>query len=176
MKRFAAMAALCLGPLAGAQQRPDFSGEWRSAEDRATSVSAAGDAQFRRGEMGSGWGSTIRITQRPDSLILEYDFFSSYDLQPPIRLAYSMNGSESRQTVMIGHAGSEQRSRVSWRGDTLVVSTTYPAPKAADGRAASAETVRTLNLESPTSLVVETTRVGVLGGATTTTKTVYTKR
>jgi hypothetical protein len=33
-----------------------------------------------------------------------------------------------------------------------------------------------LSMESPTSLIVETTRVGVSGAPTNTTKSVYTKR
>jgi hypothetical protein len=37
------------------------------------------------------------------------------------------------------------------------------------------EVKQTLTLASPTQLIVETTRSGVLGGAPTTTKTVYKK-
>src|SRR6185503_2950141 len=87
-----------LASAAGAQQRPDFTGEWTTTEDRATSVATVGDAAFRRGDMGSGWGSTITIAQRADSMIVSYQFFSAYDLQPPVRLAFRMDGGESRQT------------------------------------------------------------------------------
>lgn len=168
--------AVLVASLAQAQQRPDFSGEWSATDDRATSVATAGDAAFRRGDMGSGWGSTIRITQRPDSLILTYVFFAPYDLQPPLRFAYAMDGTESRNTVMIGHATSEQRSTVSWQGSALVITTRHPVPKSADARVGSAEVRQALTLESPTSLVVETTRVGINGAAATSTKTAYTKR
>src|SRR5262245_21655228 len=67
--------------LVDAQQRPDFSGTWAvsdSAEVRP-SVAATGDASFRTGNMGSGWGSPLKISQRGDSLIVEYTVFSSYD-------------------------------------------------------------------------------------------------
>ena len=168
--------ALLIASLAGAQQRPDFSGEWSVADDRAPSVAATGDAAFRRGDMGSGWGPTIRITQRPDSLILTFVYFATYDLQPPLRFAYAIDGSESRNPIMIGHATSEQRSTLSWQGNTLVITTRHPVPKSVDGRATFAEVRQTLTLESPTSLALETTRTALNGGASTSTKTTYTKR
>jgi hypothetical protein len=112
-------------------QRPDFSGEWTRVVDSSatrSSVAATGDAAFRRGDMGSGWGSPLVIRQTPDSMIVEYQQFSTYDLQPPLHFVYRLDGSESRNTIMIGHADSKQRSRASWSGDTLVVVTTFPAP------------------------------------------------
>ncbi|HLA89284.1 MAG TPA: hypothetical protein VJL28_02490 [Gemmatimonadaceae bacterium] len=161
--------------VAAAQERPNFSGEWVRADSAAVqvTVAATGDASFRRGDMGSGWGSPFTITQRADRLVVEYTFFSAYDLQPRLRFTYALDGSESRNAVMIGHATSEQKSKASWVGSTLVIATTYPAPSDAGGRAVTAEVRQALTLESPTLLVVETTRVGVLGGATTTTRATY---
>jgi len=140
------------------------------------STAATGDASFRRGDMGSGWGAAITITQRADSLAVEYVYFSTYDLQPRLRFAYALDGSESRNSVMIGHATSEQRSRVAWNGSSLVITTMYPAPSSSEGRAAVAEVRQTLTLETPTSLVFETTRMAIRGGPTNTTRSVYTKR
>ena len=179
--RIARLASLfVLTTSAAGAQLPNFSGDWLRAIDSASaggrSVATAGDASFRRGDMGSGWGAALTLTQRADSLIVEYDFFSAYDLQPRVRLAYALDGSESRNGVMIGHAESAQRARVSWQGNTLVITTTYPAPKAADGRPAVGEVRHALTLDSPGSLVVDVTRVGVLGGATMTTRTVYTRK
>jgi hypothetical protein len=114
-------------------QRPDFSGEWNRVLDSAaarSSVAATGDAAFRRGDMGSGWGTPLIIRQTPDSLIVEYQHFGTYDLQPNLRFVYRLDGSESRNTIMVGHADSEQRSRASWQGDTLIVTTTFAAPTA----------------------------------------------
>ena len=172
--RWFTIAAIAVSAAGAQQPRPDFSGEWTAADDRAPSVAATGDAAFRRGDMGSGWGPAITIAQRPDSMIVSYTFFVPYDLQPPVRLAFRMDGGESRQTIMIGHAGSEQRSKLAWQGDALVITTTYPAK--VSGQSVTSEVRRTLTLESPTSLVVETTRVGVLGGATTSTRVVYAKK
>ena len=118
--------------IAGAQ-RPDFSGEWNRVVDSTagrSSVAATGDAAFRRGDMGSGWGAggPLVIRQTPDSLIVEYQHFGTYDLQPRLHYVYRLDGSESRNTIMIGHADSQQRARASWHGDTLVVTTTLTAP------------------------------------------------
>lgn len=118
--------------IAGAQ-RPDFSGEWNRVVDSTagrSTVAATGDAAFRRGDTGSGWGASLIIRQTPDSLIVEYQHFGTYDLQPRLHFVYRLDGSESQNTIMIGHADSQQRSRASWSGDTLVVSTTYAAPTA----------------------------------------------
>lgn len=176
MRWFYGAALLTVAAAAGAQQaRPDFTGEWVAAEDRAPSVAATGDAAFRRGDMGSGWGTTLTIAQRADSMIVSYTFFSAYDLQPPVRLAFRMDGAEARQTVMIGHAGSDQRSTVAWQGNALVITTRYRVPGPAN-QETFADVRRTLTLESPTTLVLETTRVGTMGGATTSIRTTYTKK
>src|SRR5262245_7305034 len=79
-----AMAAwlLLLGAAAASAQRPDFSGTWTRADtvaDRAPPPATAGDAAFRTGDMGTGWGSPLTITQRADSIIVEFPFFSAYD-------------------------------------------------------------------------------------------------
>jgi len=175
-----ATAVVLSMPALGAQEHPNFSGDWLRAVDSASSggrsVATAGDASFRRGDMGSGWGASLTLTQRADSLIVEYDFFSAYDLQPRVRLAYALDGSESRNGVMIGHAESAQWARLTWQGNTLVITTMSPGPKGADGRAVTAEVRHALTLDSPGSLGVDVTRVGVLGGPTTTTRTVYNRK
>lgn len=164
---------LSAATLAGAQSVPDFSGEWvrmDSAAERG-SVAAVGDAAFRTGTMGSGWGSPLILRQAAGRLVVEYAFFSTYDLQAPIRLVYALDGSESRNAIMIGHAESVLRSRAMWRGDTLVITTEYPAPAGAN----DAVVRQSLSLASPTSLLVETTR-GLTSASQTVSRTTYTKR
>ena len=165
---------LASSTVAGAQ-RPDFSGTWLLDEPTASarpSVATVGDAAFRRGDMGSGWGSPLTITQSATRLGLAYPHFSAYDLQPPITLTYALDGSESRNAIMIGHAAAEQRSRTAWRDSSLVITTTHLMP-AGSGDARTTETRHMLTLESPTTLVVETWRA--TGGRATpsTTKAVY---
>lgn len=159
-----------------AQQRPNFSGDWTRV-DRAPdrpSVAATGDADFRSGTMGSGWGSPITIRQDSSRVVIEYPFFSAYDLQPPLRFVYALDGSESRNSVMIGHAASEQRSRVAWRDSTLVITTTYRTPDLGGG-STTAEVRQALTLESPNTLIVETTRTGIPGALGSVIRTFFTK-
>ena len=75
-------------------------------------------------------GSPLIIRQTGDSMIVEYQQFSTYDLQPRLHFVYRLDGSESLNTIMIGHADSPLRSRASWSGDTLVLVTTFVAPTA----------------------------------------------
>lgn len=157
--------------LARAQSVPDFSGEWVRMDSVAErgSVAAVGDAAFRTGTMGSGWGSPLILRQEAGRLVVEYTFFSTYDLQAPIRLVYTLDGSESRNAIMIGHAESVLRSRAAWRGDSLVITTEYRAPAGVK----DAVVRQVLSLASPASLIIETTR-GATGSVPI--RTVYTKR
>lgn len=166
------VAAVAAFPVAGsAQSRPDFSGEWTrvdsSAEQR--SVVSVGDGAFRVGNMGSGWGSPLTLRQQGNRLVVEYTQFSTYDLQPKLVLTFALDGSETRNTINIGHADEILRSRAAWRDNTLVITTIYPAP---DG---TTEVRQALSLESPTSLIVETARAGRSGTAPTVIRTTYRK-
>ena len=170
-------SSLCLGSTAAAQ-RPDFSGVWTRTpgpDATAPTVAATGDAAFRRGDPGSGWGSPITITQRSDSLIVQYAVFSTYDMQPPLRFTFAIGGASSN-TMMLSHAASTLRSTAAWTADTLVITTLYPGPPGADGRPIRVEVRQAHHLEPPATLVVETTRAGILGASSTTSRTTYTKR
>jgi hypothetical protein len=178
MRAFLAGAMMAAG-VAGvaAAQRPDFSGQWMRADSAARpSVATAGDAAFRTGDMGIGWGAAVTITQTADSLVVQWVHFAAYDLQPPMRFAYAMNGAESRNDVMIGHATSTQRARVSWRENSLVITTQHPLAAGVGARGGSIEVVQTLTLDAGGALVVETTRAGLAGAAPTTVRVTYNKR
>lgn len=186
MNRFAMLAtvfwAAGLATGAEAQARPDFSGRWIRTVDSSmavrptVAVAASGDAAFEVGEMGSGWGTPLSITQEPNRLAIEYAYFSAYDLEPPIRLAYALDGTESRYSLNLGHAAIEQRARAAWDGNTLVITIFSAGPEGRDGRPITVEVRQALMLQSPTEMRIVTTRVGVMGGKTGTTQTVYTKR
>lgn len=175
MKLELAVSVVAIASTASASaQRPDLTGDWVQVVDTAATrptTAATGDAAFRRGDMGSGWGSSLAIRQSADQLIVEYPFFSAYDLQPRLRFTFALDGSESRNTVMIGHANSEQRSRVSWSGDSLVITTTFPAPAGDGGRPRTSTVRRVLSLDANGALVIETTREGAA-----TLRTLYLKR
>lgn len=167
-----AFGLLLLASVAGAQSS-DFSGTWVRVVDTASarpSVASVGDAAFPVGDMGNGWGSPLTIAQRADSVIVSYVFFAPYDLQPPVRMAFAANGAESINDVILSHTTTRLRSKLTQRGDTLVVSTHYPSPVGA-----ATEVIHTLTLEAPGTLVVAATRRGA-SGSPGTIRTTYTRR
>ena len=161
------LIALCLAAsLANAATAPDFSGRW---------TADAGPAAGARGDMGSGWGSPITITQDAGKLTVEYAFFARGDMQPPLRFVYALDGSATKNSVMMGRGVQSQSSTVAWNGDSLVITTIHAFTDPGTGKPVTEEVKQSLRLDSPTVLVVETTRAGVLGGLSSTTKTTYRK-
>jgi hypothetical protein len=178
---FIAAAAVCVWAAtstAAIQTAPDFSGQWAIAPSSAPGVPPASGAPPAppKGDMGSGWGSPLTITQDAKQLVVEQALFSRYDLQPSLRFVYGLDGSETRNAVMTGHTTHVRVSRATWDGRTLQITTTYPSVDAVSGKPFTTEVVQRLTLESPTKLVVEVTRGGALGGQPTKSRTVYQKR
>ena len=157
---------LCLaGGLLNPVTTPVFSGRWTADAPPAAA----------RGDMGSGWGSPLTITQDAAKLTVEYAFFSRGDMQPPLKFVYTLDRSKTTNSVMMGRGIQTQSSSTAWKGDSLVITTIHTFIDPGTGKPATAEVTQTLTLESPTTLVVETTRAGVLGGLPSTTKTMYRK-
>jgi len=144
------------------QAPPDFSGKW------AAEGAPAGD-------MGSGWGPAITVTQDASRLTVEYAFFGRGDMQPPLRFVYALDGSETKSTVMMGRGMQDQTSRAAWQGSALAITTIHPFTDPQTGKPAAVEVKRTLTLDGG-SLVVETVRSGVLGGPPSTSRTIYKKQ
>ena len=107
-------------------------------------------------------------------LSVEYAVFSRYDLQPPLTFTYPLDGSEGRNAVMMGRGEQVESSRAQWAGQTLVITTTFQIADRG-GKPFTAELTRKLWLESPTTLIVEATRAGALGGPSATTRSGYRK-
>ena len=166
-----AVLSIQIGAATVTAQQPSFAGRWAAAPD--STASGAGPTV---GSPGSGWGTPLTITQDSARLTVEYPFFSRYDLQPPLRFMYALDGSETKNTVMLGNGAQNQFSRAAWSGATLVITTVHvmPNPSGA-GDSLRVEVRQRLSLESPTRLIVETMRAGVLGGPPSTTRNVYTK-
>lgn len=180
-----AVAATLLASALHAQQRPDFSGIWTIATDAAAGgrgggapggAAGGGGRGPAVGDMGSGWGSPLTIVQDANRLSVEYAFFVRSDMQPPIRYSYTLDGSESKNTVMMGRGIQELRSKAAWNENSLIVTTMNDFVNPANGQKQTAEMRQLLRLDSPTSLVIETTRLGVAGAPSNTTRTTYTKR
>ncbi|HEY7474966.1 MAG TPA: hypothetical protein VH679_08140 [Vicinamibacterales bacterium] len=171
-----ALAALLLTAAASAQSKPNFAGRWTTDPDPAAAAPAAGGGRgASRGDMGSGWGSTITIAHDASTLTVEYAFFGRGDMQPPLKFVYALDGSETRNSVMMGRGIQGQVSTARWEGDKLVITTIHAFTDPDSGKPVSAEVKRILSLESPASLVVETTRAGVLTGPPGSTRTIYRK-
>ena len=170
--RLLAVGALIIISSLTAQTRPDLSGRWTSEPVPAATQGQRGE-QGARPDLGSGWGSIITITQDTRQLSVEYAFFTRGDMQPPLKFTYALDGSESRNPVMMGRGMQTERAKSAWDGQALVITTTHDFKDPATGKAGSIEVVRRLSLESPDSLVVETTRGGALGGPSSTTRVVY---
>lgn len=186
-------AVVLFSLISTAQTKPDFSGRWTSEPEPAATTTAgggpagagrggggerssAGRGGVRSGDMGSGWGSSITITQDASRLTVEYMFFARGDMQPPLKFVYALDGSETKNSVMMGRGIQVQRSKTAWEGDKLVITTVHNFEHAETGQPVTSEVKQALSLESPTSLIVETTRSGALGGPPSTTRTIYRKQ
>jgi hypothetical protein len=172
------VAALLVTSVVVAQAPTDFSGKWTiEPTTRAAGVArgSAPPALSAQGDMGSGWGSEITITQDASALTVVYTYFVPRDMQPPLTFAYPLNGSAVTHTVNMGRGPQEQVSKASWRGASLAIATTHRFVNPVDGRATTMDMTQVLSLESLETLVIETTRTNVLGGAPSTTRTIYRK-
>ena len=176
---FAIVSLLTAVASALAAQVPvDFSGKWTlDAPPPASTPAVPGTpaAAAAPGDMGSGWGSTITIVQDARQLTVEYAIFSRYDLQPPRKVTFPLDGSEGRDTVLLGRGEQVELSRARWDGQALVIVTTFVVSDRAAGKPFTVELTRKLSLESPTTLVVDVSRAGVLGGPAAATRSVYRK-
>ena len=126
MNRLASVLCLSLSGVfaaaAAAQTQPDFSGQWTTAPEPtptaqtdvtrgaagaptgaargASGARARGGMRQMVGDMGSGWGSTLTITQDATRLAVEYAFFSRGDMQLPLRFLYALGGSLDARSVL----------------------------------------------------------------------------
>jgi hypothetical protein len=76
---------------------------------------------------------------------------------------------------MLGRGAQLQLSRARWDGQVLAITTHHTFADPISGKPLTMEVQQSLTLVSPTSLRIEVTRAGVLGGKATTTRTVYRK-
>ena len=159
-----AVLLVCLAALT--QPAPDFSGRWTIPAPPAQAPNVSGD-------MGSGWGSTITVAQTASALTVEYAFFTRGDMQPPMTFTFALDGSESKNTVMMGNGYQLERSKAVWEGQTLVITTLHAFTDPSTRKPATFEVTRKLSLESPNALIVETTRGSALGGPPSATRVVY---
>jgi hypothetical protein len=92
-----------------------------------------------------------------------------------VTFTFPLDGSEGRNTLMIGRGEQVESSRAQWQGEALVIITTIHVVDRGVAKPFTAEMTRKLWLESPTTMIVEVTRGGVIGGPASTTRSVYRK-
>jgi arylsulfatase len=169
-----------LGPRSDALPDPDFSGAWSTAA--ASSAPPTGrSARAPVPSLGSGWGERIGIVHDGDRVEVERVVFAPREVQPLVRYRFALDGSATDNAVNMGRTGPAPTSTTAWDGNRLVITTLYPFQDPEDGRRLTGELIQTLWLQPARgtpfepSLVVETARGGVLGGPSSTNRTVYRK-
>ncbi len=163
-----------------ALSNPDFSGSWSTAELQTVSVINRSDKP-KVASLGSGWGEKISILQRSDYLDIERVVFNPRELQETVQYRYAMNGTATKNSINTGRSQKPSVSTAKWQENRLVITTTLPYQNPKNGLWKEHKTIQTLWLEDATNapwepkLVVETFREGVLGGLSSTNRTVYSK-
>ncbi len=159
---------------------PDFSGSWSTAV--LSTVSPIGRVDPPPvPTLGSGWGDKISISHKGNNLEVEKVFFVPRDIQPLIRYRFALDGSKTENKINMGRTGKAPVSTTAWEDNRLVITTVYPFQDPKTRKWLESKVTQTLWLQPATgtpwepTLVVETTRYGVLGGLTSTNRTVYTK-
>jgi hypothetical protein len=167
-------ALLVIGAQAAAavaQQRPDFSGRWQLVPD----TSAASRSVRSTPTFGSGWASDISIAQDATTLTIEFSAYTRYDMQPPTRLVYRLDGAESTNTINVGRGPQEQISTAAWDGARLTLTTVRRFSAAPGEKPTIIRTTQTLWLDAAAMLAVETTHEAALGGSPSTRRSIYKK-
>lgn len=97
-------------------------------------------------------------------------------MQPPFTFTYPLNGHTARHTVNMGRGPQQQLTKAVRVRETILIATQY-LPNPADGLPLIAGMTQVLSLESPETLVIETTRsVADRRGSSSITRTVYQKK
>ena len=166
------VAALILVSASAAAQPPaDFSGKWQLVPE----TSPAANSPRAVPAIGTGWGSDITITQDATTVAIEFVTYGRYDMQPPTRLVYRLDGTESKNILNTGRGPQEQVSKAAWDKTRLTLTTARTFSDGPSGKPATITTTQTISLESPGTLVVETTHGAALGGKPSTSRSVYKK-
>ena len=155
-------AVAFMASTAFAQAKPSFAGTWNMVQDPAAAAAAAGGGG-RGGRGGGGFGATFTATQDDKTLTITRTMG-----QNSVVSAYTLDGSESKNTVQGRGGATEVVSHAKWDMGKLVISTTQ------DRNGTAVTTTQTLSLDPTGNLWVETSRPGQ-DGAPMVTKVQYKK-
>jgi hypothetical protein len=121
--------------------RPDFSGTWT-----VVSLTNTPPGEYRT----YMWTPPVKMTQDAKTLILEY--VSGGRNHAPVKLVYSLDGSEGKGVDRNGPSPYDLLIRAEWRSTRLALNTMYLREKQGN-----IETTEVLRLDSPATMTVETT-------------------
>ena len=153
-----ALSLVFAATTATAQDKPNFSGSWTLVVDPNA------PAPTGRGGGGGGLGQAATITQDAKTLTI-----TRTTQNGEIKIVYNLDGSESKN-MMMGRGGqTEQISKATWDGNTLVVTTNFTMGENAVTR------TEKYSLDAQGQLVVATTAPGRGGGEPMTTTRTYKK-
>ncbi|UII80628.1 sulfatase-like hydrolase/transferase [Flagellimonas sp. CMM7] len=163
-----------------AMKNPDFSGTWSTTVLHRVSVINRVD-EPPVPSLGSGWGDKISIKHVPNQLDVERVVFVPREIQQLVRYHFALDGSKSENNILMGRTGKPIVSTSSWKDDRLIITSSYPFQDSKSGKWLTSKVTQTLWLQPAkgtpweSTLIVETTREGLLGGLSSTNRTVYTK-
>lgn len=152
-----ALSLVFAATVAQAQDKPNFAGTWTAVQDPNAPTGG-------RGGGGGSLGQGATITQDAKTLTV-----TRTTQNGEIKLVYNLDGSESKN-MMMGRGGqTEQVSKATWEGNTLVITTNYTMGENAVTR------TEKLSLDASGQLVAAVTAPGRGGGEPTTTTRTYKK-
>ncbi|WP_396590468.1 sulfatase-like hydrolase/transferase [Allomuricauda sp. R78024] len=163
-----------------AMKNPDFTGTWSTTVLHRVSVINRVDKPSIP-SLGSGWGDKISIKHAPNQLDVERLVFVPREIQQLVRYRFALDGTTSENNILMGRTGKPIVSAASWKDNRLIITSTYPFQDSKSGKWLNSKVTQTLWLHPATgtpwepTLIVETTREGLLGGLSSTNRTVYTK-
>jgi hypothetical protein len=113
-----ALTLLSAAVILGAQQKPDFSGDWVLAKDRSSQTTSGSVVVSVSGLL----GDKFNAVQDAKTLTLTITVNA---LGRDVKAVYHLDGSESRNLNPVGGGQPDEPifSRASWEGDRLVILT-----------------------------------------------------
>lgn len=163
-----------------AMKNPDFSGTWSTTILHRVSVINRVEKPLIP-SLGSGWGDRISINNTTNQLEVEHVVFVPREIQQLARYKFALDGSISENDILMGRTGKPIASTSVWKNNRLIITSNYPFQDSKSKKWLNSKVTQTLWLQPATrtpwepTLIVETTREGLLGGLSSTNRTKYTK-
>ncbi len=158
---------------------PNFSGTWSTTDVSTVSAINRTDKQ-KVATLGSGWGEKISILHHSNNLDIERVVFTPRELQPTVSYHFTLDSS-TENNINTGRSQKPVVSTTKWQENRLIITSIFPIQDPNRGVWQNSKMTQTLWLEVATNapwepnLIVETRRESILGGFTSTNRTVYSR-